>query len=149
MTTPAESLQADVKAALIAGEKERTATLRLLLTAVNNERIRTGEPVDEAAFLALVRKAIKQRHESAEQYRQGGRPELAEKEEREAGFLEVYLPPQADDDQIRAAIEEMVAAEGLSGPGAIGPVMKAMLERFAGRADGGTINRIAREVLAG
>ncbi|MDX1501219.1 MAG: GatB/YqeY domain-containing protein [Thermoanaerobaculia bacterium] len=149
MPTPAETLQADLKASLIAGERERTATLRLLLSAVNNERIRRGEPVDEAGFLALVRRAIKQRYESAEQYRKGGREELAAKEAREAAILEEYLPPQADEDQIRAAVREYVAAEGLSGPGAIGPVMKAMLARFAGQADGGTINRIARDVLTG
>ena len=149
MPTPAETLQADLKTALKAGEKEKVSTLRLLLTALQNERIRSGEAVDEAGFLGLVRKAIKQRKESAEQYRAGGREELAAKEEREAAILEAYLPAQADEDQIRAAIEEYVAAEGLSGPAGIGPVMKEMLSRFAGRADGGTINRIARDVLSG
>ena len=149
MTSPQEQIEAEVRAALKAGDKERLATLRLLLNSIKNERIRIGAEVDQAGFVQLVRKATKQRLESAEQYRAGNRPELAEREEREAEILKAYLPPEVDDDEIRQAIRELVSAEGLSGPGAIGPVMKAMLDRFSGRADGATINRIAREVLAG
>ena len=77
----------------------------------------------------------------------GGREELAAKEEREAEILEAYLPPPVDEEAIRAALREFIAAEGLSGPSAIGPIMKEMLARFAGQADGGTINRLAREIL--
>ncbi len=149
MTTPRERIEGDLKAALKAGEKERVSTLRLLIAAIDNERIRTGETVDEDAFLKLVQKAIRQRRESVEQYRKGGREELAAREEREAEILEAYLPPPADEAEIEAAIRELVAAQGLSGPAGIGPVMKEMLARFSGRADGGTINQIARRVLAG
>jgi uncharacterized protein YqeY len=147
MTTPQHTIEAHIQEALKAGEKEKVSTLRLLLTAINNERIRIGGEVDEKAFLGLVRKAIKQRKDSAEQYEKGGREELAAKEKREAEVLAAYLPPAVDEGELRAAIEELVAAEGLSGPAGIGPVMKAMLARFAGRADGATINKIAREVL--
>jgi uncharacterized protein YqeY len=104
--------------------------------------------VDEAGFVSLVRKAIKQREEAAAQYTTGGRPELAAKEESEAKTLAEYLPAQVDEGQIRAAIQEVVAAKGLSGPAAIGPIMKEMLARFGSSADGSTINRLAREVLA-
>ncbi|MGH9362378.1 MAG: GatB/YqeY domain-containing protein [Thermoanaerobaculia bacterium] len=147
-TPPQQRIESDVKEALKAGQKERVSTLRLLLNEIKNERIRRGSEVDEPGFVALVRKALKQRDEAATQYRQGGRPELAEKEEREAGLLTGYLPAQVDEAQIRAAIAELVAARGLAGPAAIGPVMKEMLARFGSAADGATINRIAREVLA-
>ena len=131
------------------GEKEKLSTLRMLLTEIKNERIRRkGEEVDEAGFISLVRKAIKQREDSIAQYRQGGREELAAKEEAEMKMLEAYLPAQVDEGQIRAAIEELVASRGLSGPAAIGPIMKEMLARFGSSADGATINRIAREILA-
>lgn len=131
------------------GEKEKLSTLRMLLTEIKNERIRRkGEEVDEAGFISLVRKAIKQREDSISQYRQGGREELAAKEEAEMKMLEAYLPAQVDEGQIRAAIEELVASRGLSGPAAIGPIMKEMLARFGSSADGATINRIARETLA-
>jgi uncharacterized protein len=151
MTTtipPQQRIEADVKAALKAGEKEKLSTLRMLLTEIKNERIRRGGEVDEAGFVSLVRKAIKQREEAAAQYRNGQREELAAKEEAEGKLLAAYLPAQVDEGQIRAAIEEVVASRGLSGPAAIGPIMKEMLARFGSSADGATINRIAREVLA-
>ncbi|HYU33632.1 MAG TPA: GatB/YqeY domain-containing protein [Thermoanaerobaculia bacterium] len=149
-TTPQQRIEADVKAAMKASEKDKLSTLRMLLTEIKNERIRRkGEEVDEAGFVALVRKAIKQREEGAEGFRRGGREDMVAKEESEAAFLAQYLPAQVDEGQIRAAIQEVVAARGLSGPAAIGPVMKEMLARFGSSADGATINRIAREVLAG
>jgi uncharacterized protein len=147
-TAPQQRIEADVKTAMKAGEKEKLSTLRMLLTEIKNERIRKGSDVDEAGFVSLVRKAIKQREDSVNQYRQGGREELAVKEEAEIRILSEYLPAQADEGQIRAAVEEFVAAEGLSGPAAIGRVMKEMLARFGSSADGATINRIAREALA-
>lgn len=147
-TTPQQRIEGDLKDAMKAGQKERVSTLRLLLTEVKNERIRRGGEVDDPGFVAIVRKAVKQREESAAQYRQGGRPELAEKEEREAVLLTGYLPAQADEGQIRAAIEELVAERGLAGPAGIGPVMKEMLARFGSSADGALLNRIARQVLS-
>ena len=145
---PQQRIEADVKAALKAGEKEKLSTLRMLLGEIKNERIRKGGEVDEAGFVSLVRKAIKQREEAATQFRTGQREELAAKEESEAKVLATYLPAQVDEGQIRAAIAEMVASRGLSGPAAIGPIMKEMLARFGSSADGATINRIAKETLA-
>jgi uncharacterized protein YqeY len=147
-TTPQQRIEADVKTALKAGEKEKLSTLRMLLGEIKNEKIRRMAEVDEAGFVSLVRKAIKQREESVAQYRTGGREELAAKEESEAKILAAYLPAQVDEGQIRAAIQEVVTARGLAGPAAIGPIMKEMLARFGSAADGATINRIAREVLA-
>jgi len=146
--SPKVRVSNDVKAAMKGGDKERLSTLRLLLAEVNNEEIRSLQQVDEAGFQAIVRRAIKQRKEASEQFRKGDRPELAAKEEREAAILEEYLPQQASEEEIRVAIVEIVAAQNLSGPAAIGAVMKATLARFAGAADGGTVNRLAREILA-
>lgn len=146
--TPQQRIEADVKAAMKSGEKEKLGTLRMLLTEIKNEKIRRGGEVDEEGFVSLVRKAIKQREEAASQYRQGNRDELAAKEESEARTLATYLPAQVDEEQIRAAVAEFVAAQGLSGPAAMGPVMKEMKARFGSSADGATINRIAREALA-
>jgi uncharacterized protein YqeY len=147
MPTPQQQIEQDLTAAMKAREKEKVSTLRLLLTAIKNERIRLGDEIDEVTFLHLVQKAIKQRQDSVEQYRQGNREDLAAKEESEAEILSAYLPPAAGEDEIRAAIEEFVAAEGLVGVKGIGAVMKEMLARFSGRTDGGTINRIARTIL--
>jgi len=148
MSEPRQRIESDLKAALKAGEKERLSTLRMLVAEIDNERIRRGAAVDEAGFVALVRKAVKQRQEAAEQFRAGGREESAAKEEREAEILGAYLPQQAGEDEVRAAVERFVAEQGLSGPGDIGRVMGAMIQHFGVRSDGGTINRIARQVLA-
>lgn len=145
---PQEHLLNEIKEALKAKQQERLTTLRMLLSELKNEKIRSGQEVDEETFVGLVRRAIKQRKDAAEQYRQGDRQELADKEEREADMLAAYLPQQADEAEIRRAIEELVVAEGLTGPKGIGPVMKAMLSRFGASADGATINRLAREILA-
>ncbi|HEV3457233.1 MAG TPA: GatB/YqeY domain-containing protein, partial [Thermoanaerobaculia bacterium] len=92
-------------------------------------------------------KAIKQREEAAGQYRAGNRPDSAAKEDSEAAILETFLPAAADEGEIRAAIAALIAERGLSGPQAMGPIMKEMLARFGGTADGATLNRIARELL--
>jgi Uncharacterized conserved protein len=148
-TTPQQRIEADVKAAMKAGDKEKLATLRMLLTEIKNERIRKGSEVDEDGFVSLVRRAIKQREEAAAGFHKGQRAEMAAKEESEAAFLATFLPAQVDEAQIRAAVQEVVTSRGLSGPAAIGPIMKEMLARFGSSADGAVINRVAREVLAG
>jgi uncharacterized protein YqeY len=147
MANPQETIQEQIKEALRAGDKERLATLRLLLAAIKNEKISAGKEVDQAGFLQLVRKAIKQRKDSTEQYRKGGREELAAKEEREAEILARYLPPQVDEETLRSAIADLVKEQKLSGPAAIGTIMKTMMAKYAGQAEGGTINKIARDVL--
>jgi uncharacterized protein YqeY len=147
MSGPQEQILNDVKLALKAGDKERLGTLRLLLTEIKNEKIRSGSEVDDEGLVQLVRRGIKQREDSVQQYRAGGREELAAKEEREAAILAEYLPAQASEEAIRQAIEELVASEGLEGPRAIGVIMKAMIARFGSAADGRTINQLARQVL--
>jgi uncharacterized protein YqeY len=144
---PTARVSSELKAALKAGDKERLSTLRLLLTELNNEALRSGREIDEAGFQAIVKRAIKQRRESAEAFRKGERPELAAKEEREAEILGEFLPKQASEEEIRAVVAAIVAEQGLSGPAALGALMKAALGRLGGAADGATVNRIARDVL--
>ena len=154
MADPRERVESDLKAAMRAGDAERRGTLRMLLADLKNQEIRGrgeggGGALDDEAFAGVVRKGIKQRHEAAEQFRKGGREDAAAREEREAGILESYLPRQAGEDEIRAAIEAFVEEQGLSGRAAIGRLMQATIGRFGARADGATIHRIAREVLEG
>ena len=148
MTTPQERLQQDIKTALKAGDRDRLGTVRLLLGEVKNERIRTGIDVDETTFFTLVQRGIKRRREAAEQYRKGNRPELADKEDREEAILTEYLPPPASEEELQGAASIAVQELGLSGPKAMGPVMKSLRGQFAGRADGKTLQRIVAEVLS-
>ncbi len=146
---PRGRVESDIKTALKAGDKERLATLRMLLAAIKNEIIASGGEVEDDRFAALVRKAIKQRHDAAEQFRKGGREDSAAKEEREVEYLRPYLPQQVSEEEIRQAVTSFVAEQELSGPAAMGQVMKAMMARFGARADGSVVSRLAREVLAG
>ncbi len=146
-TTPQQTIEADVKTALKAGDKDRVSTLRMLLTELKNERIRSGGEVDRKTFYGLVQKGIKQRHESAEAFRKADREESAAKEEREAEILEEYLPAQASEDEIRRAVEELAAEKNLAGMKDLGQVMGPTMQRFAGKADGSRVQKIAREVL--
>ena len=145
--TPQQRIEADLKNAMKAGEKERVGTLRMLLTDLKNERIRRGQEVDQAGFTGLVRKGIKQREESAEQFEKGEREESAAKERREAEILAGYLPAGPSEAEIRSEVEAYVAEHDLSGMAAMGQVMPAMIERFEGRADNAVLSRIVREVL--
>ena len=145
---PRADLERDIKDALRARENERLQTLRMLLADVKNKSIELGRDVERDEFTGLVRKGIKQRHEAAQQYAQGNRPELRDKELREVGYLERYLPAQVSEEDVRSAIRELVAERGLSGPAAMGQVMKEMIKRFVGSADGATVSRLAREALA-
>lgn len=147
MSTPQERIQDDIKSALRAKDKERLSTLRMLLTEIKNEKIRIGSEVDEDGFIRLAQKAVKQRQDAAAQYREGDRSELADKEDREAAIIAEYLPEQASEDEIRQAIETLVAKEGLEGPKAIGVIMKSIMAQFGSKAEGRVINRLAREVL--
>jgi hypothetical protein len=146
-TTPQQRIESDLRTAMKAREKERVGTLRMLLADLKNERIRRGVEVDEAGFVALVRKGIKQREEAAEQFAKGDRPEQAAKERREAEQLAAYLPAGPSEADVRAAVDAYVAEHGLSGPAAMGQVMPAMIQHFEGRADNAVLSRIVRDVL--
>ena len=146
--SPRADLERDVKDALRARDNEKLQTLRMLLAEIKNKSIELGRDVDRDEFTALVRKSIKQRNEAAQQFDQGSRPELRDKELREAALLEGYLPAQVSEDDLRQAIRELVAERGLSGPAAMGTVMKETMKRFGSAADGATVSRLAREALA-
>lgn len=154
MATPQDKLQDDIKEAMKAQDKDRLGPLRMLLAAVKNEKIelRTQRAtpdyeLDESELHAVVRRQIKQRKDSIEQFRAGGRQEAADKEEREITVLNAYLPAQASEDDLRQAIREVIAAENLSGPKGLGPIMKAMKAKFGASADGALVNRLAKEML--
>ncbi len=148
MASPQEILHTEIKDALRSGDKDRLRTNRLLLSEVKNKSLELGREVGQTELLSLVQKAIKQRREAAQMYRDGSRPELVDKELAEIAILEGYLPPAADEDEIRKGIQALVDEKNLEGPGAIGVIMKEMMARLAGSADGATINRLAREILS-
>ena len=140
----ADRVKQDLTVAMKAGEKERVSALRLVLSELQ-KAAKEGDG-DE---LAVMRRERKRRHESAAAFRDGGRPELAAAEEAEAQIIEVYLPAELSDDELRAIVADAVVESGASSPRDMGQVMKAAMARVAGRADGKRVSALAQEALRG
>ena len=148
MATLNERLTADMKEALRARESLRLSTIRLLLAALKNAQIEAMHPLSDEEATAVLRKQARMRHEAIEQYRKGGREDLASKEEAELAVIESYLPAAPTEDQIRAVVREAIAATGASGPKDMGVVMRTTMSRLGGRADGRQVQGLVREELA-
>jgi uncharacterized protein YqeY len=136
-------LRADQIAARKAADKDRTLVLGTVLASLKNKGIELSREPTDAEVVDVLRKQIKQRVDSVEQFRAGQRDDLAAKEEFEIGVLKAYLPPEADPDAIRAAAREAIAG----GATDLGRLMGVLMGQFKGTADGKVINQIAREAL--
>ncbi|MEZ5651823.1 MAG: GatB/YqeY domain-containing protein [Burkholderiaceae bacterium] len=130
-----DAIQDDMKAAMRARETQRLSAIRLLIAALKQREIDERIQLDDAGVVAVVEKLIKQRRDSAEQYEQAGRAELAAKERFEIDVLSAYLPRQADEAEIEAAISAAFDAVKPSGPAQMGQVMGLLKQALAGRAD--------------
>ena len=136
-------LQSDLNASRKAQDKQGTLLLGTVLSEVKNRKIELRRDPEDSDVIDVVRKSIKKRRESVEMYEKAARNDLADKERAEAAALEKYLPPAVSDEEIRAAVRSALSA----GAANIGAVMGKVLPQFKGRAEGGTINAIAREEL--
>src|SRR5256885_16474018 len=144
-----ERLSAEMKAAMLAKDADRLSTLRLLKAAVGYAQIeRKTDNLSDADFVAVVQKEVKKRRDAIEQYEKGNRPELAEKEKKEIPVLEGFLPkplsPAELDQIVKAAVHEL----GATTKKEMGPVIKAVQAKAAGRADGKTISAAVAKLLA-
>jgi uncharacterized protein len=137
-------LQGDLNSSRKSQDKAATLLLGTVLSEVKNKKIELRRDPTDADVIDVIRKSIKRRRESAEMYTKGGRKDLADKETSEAAALEKYLPAQVSDEELRAAVRAAIAG----GATQIGAVMGKVLPQFKGRAEGGTINAIAREELS-
>ena len=138
-----EALRAAMNASRRAQDKERTLVLGTILANVKNREIELRRSGTDEEVLEVLRKGIKTRRESAEQYAAANRPELADVERSQIRVLEEFLPPAVDPDEIRGAVRAAIAG----GATEIGKVMGQVLPKFRGRADGKLINQIVREEL--
>lgn len=133
--------------------KERNSlalsALRMALAAIRNKEIEVREEIGDETVLKVLATMVKQRRESIDLYRRGERDDLAGKEEAEIAVLEVYLPSPLADVEVESLAREAVAAVGASSPADMGRVMKELMPKVAGRADGKTVNGIVRRLLTG
>jgi uncharacterized protein YqeY len=121
----------------------------MLKAALMNKEVEKGRALDEAESLQVVNSLVKQRRDSVEQFRAGGRPELADREQAEAAFLTRFLPPAADEAAVARAIEAAVAETGATGPKDMGKVMKAAMIHLAGQAvDGRVVSDLVKKRLS-
>lgn len=137
------TLRADQVAARKASDKDRTLLLGTVLAALKNRELDTNAALTDDQVVDVLRKQIKQRQDSVEQYTNAGRTDLAAREQAEIDALRGYLPPETDPAEIRAAADRAIAA----GANNLGKVMGQLMSQFRGKADGKEINRIAREAL--
>lgn len=137
-------LQADLNASRKAQDKPATLLLGTVISDIKNRRIELQRDLADPDVVEVLRKGIKRRRESVDMYEKGGREDLAQKERSEVGLLEKYLPPQVGADELRSAVQAAIAGGATS----IGAVMGSVVPQFKGRAEGATINAIAREELA-
>ena len=139
----ADALRAAMNAARKAQDKDRTLVLGTILANLKNREIDLRRPATDEEVVEVLRKGIKIRREAIEQYRAGGRTDLADAEQAQIAVLEEFLPPAVDPEEIRAAVREVIAG----GAKDLGKVMGQIVPRYKGRADGKLINQIVREEL--
>jgi uncharacterized protein YqeY len=146
-----DRLQSDLTVSMKARDELRTATLRMVLTAIGNEEVagKSARALTADEEQKVLAREAKKRREAAEAFRSGGAEDRAAREVAEEQVLADYLPAQLSDDELTALVAQAVASSGASGPQAMGAVMKAVGPLVAGRAEGGRVAAAVRAALAG
>ncbi len=142
-----EQIRADLTESMKARSAERTSTLRMLQAALKNEQIHVGHELSDDEALAVIRKSVKQRLDSIEQYSKGNRPELAAKEQAEMDILKTYLPPELSDAELEKGLREIIASTDAQSKKDLGKVMKEATAKYKGRAEGRKLQEIVSRLL--
>lgn len=143
-----EQISRDIATAMRSKDAARLAALRMAKAALMNREVEKGAALDDAESRQVLASLIKQRRDSIEQFRKGGRDDLADKEAAEIVTLETYLPPALDAAAIEAIVDEVIQATGASGARDLGKVMKGVMPRLAGQTvDGKQVNEVVRRKL--
>lgn len=144
-----DSINNDIKQAMLNKEKEKLEALRAIKAALllaRTDKGATGEP-DEQAEVQILKRLVKQRKESAEIYKTNGRDELAEQELFQLSIIEKYLPAQIGEDDIIKVVKETIQETGAQGIKDMGKVMGASVKKLAGKADNKTVSEIVKKLL--
>lgn len=144
-----ETIRTEMTVAWKAGDTVRRDALRLLIAALENARIEAGRLLEDVDTIRVLQKEAKQRRDSITEYDKAGRSDLSAKEQQELDVITTFLPTQLSDDEIRELARGVIAETGASGAGDVGKIMRPLIAKVAGRADGGRVNQIARELLGG
>ena len=142
-----EKIDGDIKSALKSGAKDKVSALRMLSAALKNKQIDKRRPLTDDEVVETVRSLIKQRRDSIEQFTKGGRQDLVDKETAEVAILEVYLPQQMSREEIEAVVRSTVTETGAQGAKDMGKVMKALMPKIGGKADGKIVSELVKAAL--
>ncbi len=143
-----DRITADLKQAMRQRDQNVLTTLRLLQTAIRYEEVEKGRPLDDDEVVAVAARQAKQRRESIDAFRAAGRQDLVEPEEAQLQVLLGYLPQQMSTAEIEQAAREAIEEVGATGPGDLGAVMRVLMPRLKGKADGAMVNQVVRNLLA-
>ena len=144
-----QQLQKDLKKALRARDESRKSVIRMALAAITYAEVEHGGELDDADVVAVLRKEARQRQDAVAELRQADRPGLLAKEEAELEILEGYLPRLLSREEIAQEARQVIAEVGATGMAQMGPVMRQMMSKLKGRADGRVVNEVVRELLSG
>lgn len=144
-----EHLTASLKEAMKAGDDARRNTLRMVMAAIKNIEIDTRTPLTEQQVMAVLQKEVKSRREAIADAEAAGRADLIEAANAEIAILEDFLPQQLGEAELRKIVQEAIAETGAESPRQMGDVMKVVMARVQGRADGKAVSAIARDLLQG
>lgn len=142
-------IEGDVKQALRSGDRVRLSTVRMLLSAVNYVEMAKLAELDDDGVVVVIAREIKQRKESIEAFKNGGRPELAANEEAELAVLQAYMPKQMSRDEIIELVKAVISEVGAQGPQDKGKLMGKLMPQVRGKADGQEVNAVVTELLGG
>jgi uncharacterized protein YqeY len=142
-----ERLETDMKTAMRGGDTTSRDTIRYLLAGLKNAEIEKRGALDETEGIALLQRQAKRMVESIEQFRAGGRKDLAAREETQLSILKRYLPEELSDEEVAELARQVVQETGVSSPKEMGRLMPILIERAAGRADGKRLSAAARAAL--
>lgn len=148
-----DRVEADLRTAMKARDRARTAALRMAVSALKNQAVADGlgpqGRLGDEAVQRVLAAEVKRRREAAQAFADAGRDEQADAERAEAAVYEAYLPQQLSDQELAALVDQVIAETGAQGPQDMGTVMRAAMAAAQGRADGGRVSAIAKERLTG
>jgi len=143
-----DQLDADVKAAMKDREALKVSVLRMVKSAIKYREIEVAKSLDDAAVQVVIASEIKRRRDAVEQFRQGGREDLASKEEAEIAILQAYLPKQLAPEELARIVDAAIQRVGAQGPRDMGKVMKELLPEVQGKAEGKAVSEVVKQKLA-
>jgi uncharacterized protein YqeY len=141
-------LQEEMKATMKSGDKDKLSTIRMLISEIKKVQIDSKKELSDEEIISILQKYIKQRKEAYTQYEQAGRKDLAEKELKEIEIVQLFLPPPLSEEELIKIVEETIQEVGASSIKDMGKVVKAVMDKVKGRAEGSLISKIVKEKLS-